>query len=954
MAKNTKAFVQDFAFYEQLWEYYSKNRGKIRSRYNDLTKKFLAYNDSNENSDAFLREPQFEALEMYVFVKEFMDNAHMYQMFDEWRKRENRFSDASYYTIHKGGQGTLLDMGDEQNEIVFKQMKKYKEDYPNYIYALTMGLGKTILMATCIFYEFLLAKKYPKDKRFCHNALVFAPDKTVLESLREIMTFDKTKVVPPEYARVLDQNIKFHFLEETGVTLHTIDDSDFNIVISNNQKIIVKKKRKADTPADVLFGTGSLLTDVYGDDEGDDDVWDDASLIDNQRFKKLCRLPQLGVYVDEAHHLFGANLEKELRSGGANKTTLRNTINMLAASTSIVACYNYTGTPYVNKQVLPEVVYAYGLNESIAHGYLKDADPIGFNNVKNEEFLRTSITMFWERYGNKTYEGMLPLAASTSIVACYNYTGTPYVNKQVLPEVVYAYGLNESIAHGYLKDADPIGFNNVKNEEFLRTSITMFWERYGNKTYEGMLPKLAIFAANVKEATDVVRPAVEKVLSELDIPISSILVNTGDPSVTKDEDIKNFNNLDVIGTEGSKKQFIILVEKGREGWNCRSLLGIALFRSPKSKVFVLQATMRCLRQLTKEQLKATIFLSKENYDTLDDELRKNYNMEISDFGKSPNTNKKVYKVRVLPPPRSIKMKRLWHEYSLIEKEYSVPIDFHLAELDESKYEAKMYEKGSLRLGLSEKETNIDSMKEQERFSEFSLTAEISRYMNISCLTIAKILRESVDGSDNIVAAVNRHNEILEDVIIPEIFHTLYEVKSTQKSEDVDMVLLREPKDSGYYEFSANDELVITKGHNNFTPKEEAKSFHADTYCFDSKPEKECFLQYISSNKVKEIYFTGMFTSNQGDLSVQYYDPESKRLRKYYPDFLALMEDGSYQLIEVKGDNKIDDEVVLAKKAAAEEMAVASGIHYLMYAGSTLMKSNVLEPTLVVQQASIDI
>ena len=228
MAKNTKAFVQDFAFYEQLWEYYSKNRGKIRSRYNDLTKKFLAYNDSNENSDAFLREPQFEALEMYVFVKEFMDNAHMYQMFDEWRKRENRFSDASYYTIHKGGQGTLLDMGDEQNEIVFKQMKKYKEDYPNYIYALTMGLGKTILMATCIFYEFLLAKKYPKDKRFCHNALVFAPDKTVLESLREIMTFDKTKVVPPEYAHVLDQNIKFHFLEGTGITLHTIDDSDFN------------------------------------------------------------------------------------------------------------------------------------------------------------------------------------------------------------------------------------------------------------------------------------------------------------------------------------------------------------------------------------------------------------------------------------------------------------------------------------------------------------------------------------------------------------------------------------------------------------------------------------------------------------------------------------------------------------------------------------------------------
>lgn len=874
--KSVTAFVEDFAFHEQLWYYYETNRGKIRSRYNDLTKKILAYNDNNENPDAFLRKPQFEALEMYVFIKEFMNNAHMYEIFDDWRNQRNDFSDVSYYTVTKGGQQSLFTTDlNKQNEMVFKQMKKYRENYPNYIYALTMGLGKTILMATCIFYEFLLAKKYPKDKRFCHNALVFAPDKTVLESLREIMTFDKTKVVPPEYARVLDANIKYHFLEKSGVMLHTIDDSDFNVVISNNQKIIVKKRRKADKAVDILFGSGSLLSDVYSaDDDDDEDVWDDASLMENQRFKKLCRLPQLGVYVDEAHHLFGANLEKELRSGGANKTTLRNTINRLGES--------------------------------------------------------------------------------TAIVACYNYTGTPYVNKQVLPEVVYAYGLNESIAKRFLKDADPIGFDNVKSEEFLHASIKMFWERYGGECYEGLLPKLAIFAAGVEEANNIVRPAVEKILSKLDIPLSTILVNTGDSKVTKDEDIRNFNNLDVVGTEGSKKQFIILVEKGREGWNCRSLLGIALFRSPKSKVFVLQATMRCLRKLSDEQLKATVFLSKENYDTLDEELRKNYNMEISDFGKSSETKKDKYKVRVLPPPRSIRMKRLWHEYSLVEKGYLAPIDFGIATLDKAKYEAKMYEKGSLRIGLSEKETNIDEMKEQNKYSAFSLVGEISFYMNIPCLKIEKILRESVDGVAVIVEAVNRHNEILDDVIIPKIFHALYEVKSTQKSEDVDMVLLREPKDAGYYEFTASDELVITKGHNNFTSAEIAKSFHADTYCFDSKPERECFLQYITSNQVKEIYFTGMFTSGQGDLAVQYFDPESKRVRKYYPDFLALMEDGSYQLIEVKGDNMINDAVVNAKKAAAEEMAIASGVRYLMYAGSLLMKKNVLNGADSFYQERLDV
>ena len=857
-------FDPSFSFNAQLWHYYSTNRGKIRSRYNDLTRKFLAYNDSEENPNAFLRKPQFEALEMYVFVKEFMNNKQVYEMFDDWRHRRDRFSDASYYSADKSGQIRLFDASTEkQTDTLFKQMKKYRESYPNYIYALTMGLGKTILMATCIFYEFLLAKKYPRDTRFCHNALVFAPDKTVLQSLREIMTFDKTKVVPPEYARVLDSNIKFHFLDEAGTILHTIDDSDFNIIISNTQKIIVKKKRKESTPTETLFaGTGSLLSAVYGADNEDDDAWDDTTLMDNQRFKKLCRLPQLGVYVDEAHHLFGADLEKQIRSSGTNKTSLRDTINLLAANTSIVACYNYTGTPYVKNQLLPEVVYAYGLRESI-----------------------------W---------------------------------------------------NGFLKDADPVGFENVKNEEFLTAVVRTFWERYGGKTYEGLNPKLAIYASGVEEAATEVKPVLEKILANIGIPTSKILLNVGDAKYTKNDDIRDFNNLDILGSEGNEKQFIILVEKGKEGWNCRSLFGVALFRNPKSKIFVLQATMRCLRAITDERLTATVFLSKENYDTLDDELHKNFNMEIKDIKNPSNDDRHKYQVRVLPPPRTITLKRVWHEYTLHEKEYSEPVDFKLADADLSKYASIMYERDSLARDTTVKEKNIDHLKDNMRYSEFSLAGEVARYLNISCILAARILRESVDGIGTVLEVVNRYNAVLDDYIIPAVFHALFNVTSELKTEDRELVLLREPKDSGYYEFSAKDDLVLTNCYPGFTPEQLKKSFHADTYCFDSIPEKECFMQYITSVKVAEVYFTGMFTSNQGDLSVHYYDPESGRIRQYYPDFLAKMTDGSYQLIEVKGDNKIDDTVVKAKKAAAEEMAVASGVKYLMYASSQVMHTHILE------------
>ena len=291
------------------------------------------------------------------------------------------------------------------------------------------------------------------------------------------------------------------------------------------------------------------------------------------------------------------------------------------------------------------------------------------------------------------------------------------------------------------------------------------------------------------------------------------------------------------------------------------------------------------------------------------------------------------------------MKRVWHEYTVHEKEYSEPINFGLATADLSKYASVMYERDSIARDTTVKETNIDSVQNNMKYSAFSLTGEIARYLNISCILASKILNEAEDGIEMILDAVNKYNKVLDDIIIPKFFHALFEVTAEKKTEDREVVLLREPKNAGYYEFSAKDDLVITNQYRGFTPEEMKKSFHADTYCFDSIPEKECFMQYITSDKVREVYFTGMFTSNQGDLSVHYYDPESGRVRQYYPDFLAKMADGSYQLIEVKGDNKIDDEVVKAKAEAAEEMAVASGVKYLMYAGSTIVKTHILDEDL---------
>ena len=870
MAKRDKEsnYSTSFPFFDALKQYYIENRGKIRRNYKDITKKYLDYNDKSINPNAFLRKPQFEALEMYIFLKEFMDNRKVHEIFSLWKDKMDMFSERSYYSSeeNKIKQISLYESEIENYDEVFQFMKKSSEDYPNYIYALTMGVGKTILMATCIFYEFLLSSRYPKDSRFCHNALVFAPDKTVRQSLKEIQTFDRNLVIPAEYASLLNANVKFHFLDDDSSTLNTIDGSDFNLIISNTQKIILKTKRTEFTAKEKLMNMSSMsqeslfsgIDDFFGDL---DEIKDEKEVITNQRFEKLKRLKQLGIYVDEAHHMFGKELFSSLQDKDG-KTSLRNTINELA-------------------------------NELESKG--------------------------------------------TKVVACYNYTGTPYVNNSVLPDVVSYYGLKQAIDEQYLKTVNIQGYDNVKDTEFLNNILNDFFNKHKNQTYEGLLPKIAIFGSTVDEIINHVKPSVEEVLSNLGIPLDKILVNVGDERYTKDNDINDFNNLDVFGTNGSNKQIILLVGKGKEGWNCRSLFGVALYRKPNSTIFVLQATMRCLRQITTSQQEGNVYLSKENFDILDSELTKNFKISIKDVNESKSDKIQVFS-RVVPPMKTIRLSEIKHHYELIELNNLNPINYLLEAIDIEKYKSKVYESTDLtgRQSVKQKEIKV----KQQTYSLYELVFEISRYLNINPIKIENLLKESVDGIDKILNLVNEFNAIIQDELIPRTFYYFYNVKYSTESTSKEVELIN-TMGKNEFEFHVKQELLV-KIDEPYLSKYKHKSFHVDSYCFDSKPELEFFYQYIKSSKIKEVYFTGMFTGKSNGLTIQYIDPESNIVRNYYPDFIALHEDGHYEIIEVKGDNMIDDKIVEAKSYAALELAIDSKMDYNIYKSSVIMKEKIID------------
>ena len=537
----------------------------------------------------------------------------------------------------------------------------------------------------------------------------------------------------------------------------------------------------------------------------------------------------------------------------------------------------------------------------------------------------------------------------TNVVACYNYTGTPYADNSVLPEVVYSYGLKKAIDNCYLKEADIKGYENVKSETFVFEVIKDFWERYGDKTYEGLAPKLAFFGATVDEVLSEIRPTVEKALAELEIPLSKVLVNVGDETITKSDDIKNFNDLDKIGTVGSEKQFILLCNKGREGWNCRSLFGVALFRSPKSTIFVLQATMRCLRQITDTQQKAIVRLSKENLDILDAELHKNFRMNLDDMKNKERKPKETIEVRIRKA-KTLQLKEIRHNYFLLQKYDTTPIiDFGLTDEYLEKFKSYEYVKEGFIDKRTIKQEEVKT-RDNRMYSLYTLTAEIAFYLrrNMPCSVVEQILKASKDGAEKIVSLVSQYNALLYERIIPYIFNAIFEVSCTTSVVEKEVELLRYPVGKDFYEYYAEPDMVVNVNQSQFDKTDDGKvrilrdkSFHTDNYCFDSVPERQCFWQYIMSEKVKEVYFTGMFTSKYNGLAIQYIDPETHTVRSYYPDFISFLDDDTIQIVEVKGDNKIDDLVVKAKADAAEEMAIESKMAYRMIAGNSILHSKII-------------
>ena len=85
----------------------------------------------------------------------------------------------------------------------------------------------------------------------------------------------------------------------------------------------------------------------------------------------------------------------------------------------------------------------------------------------------------------------------------------------------------------------------------------------------------------------------------------------------------------------SKDRIILLVQIGKEGWDCRSLTGIILSQEGDCPTnMVLQTSCRCLRQVQHGVPgSALIYLNKSNADTLNTQLQQQHHISLQEFQK---------------------------------------------------------------------------------------------------------------------------------------------------------------------------------------------------------------------------------------------------------------------------------------------------------------------------------
>lgn len=438
----------------------------------------------------------------------------------------------------------------------------YGVNYPDYVFSLPMGAGKTYLMAAFIYLDLYFAQQEPDNPAFAHNFMVMVPSglkTSVIPSLRTIQDFDPSWVIPEPAASQLKRELKFEMLDENKSAKKSNRTKNPNV-----QKIAIHE------PLAELFGlvavTNAEKVILDRIDKGSDGLFDfhdesadEKDRVANELRNKIGKLPHLSILLDEVHHVASSATDDEAK--------LRTVVNRWASQGTITTVLGFSGTPYLDKK------------DKIA---VTDNQSVATTEMSN-------ITNFY------------PLAEGIG-----NFLKVPKVIKS----------------------------DSNERTEIVEKGVLEFLRLYKDTVYaNGTCAKLGIYCGTIETLETVIYPLVNRICTEvgIDPAVAVLKFHEGNKQYPAPQTARaEFAMLD---RPQSRKRIVLLVQIGKEGWDCKSLTGIILSQEKDCpKKMVLQTSCRCLREVTDaSQETALIYMNTENYKYLDEQLQKQQHISIQEF-----------------------------------------------------------------------------------------------------------------------------------------------------------------------------------------------------------------------------------------------------------------------------------------------------------------------------------
>ena len=237
-------------------------------------------------------------------------------------------------------------------------------------------------------------------------------------------------------------------------------------------------------------------------------------------------------------------------------------------------------------------------------------------------------------------------ATNQTVNSVVGFSGTPYLEKAEkikvtdglsvssteISNIVYYYPLIDGVGN-FLKRPIVKIADIPDSSRIIENGVRDFLDAYQGTVYPGgTLAKLGIYCGSIEKLEELVYPIVARIAAEYGLSGDAILkFHKGNKQYPQPADSQmEFDSLD---QPFSKIRIVLLVQIGKEGWDCRSLTGIILSQEgdcPKN--MVLQTACRCLRQVQKDALEtALIYLNSSNAEKLNAQLLKQHHISLKEF-----------------------------------------------------------------------------------------------------------------------------------------------------------------------------------------------------------------------------------------------------------------------------------------------------------------------------------